>query len=192
MLCCVVLRYAALQVSKRVVQLVKLGAGGINFDLEIPMQVSRSGLGCAHLWLQLMLGFYHMLHQHYTTMLLPNVRKGTVLTRHEQYICCFLCCTSCRVLPCCLSLASLLCQAGDKAAADYVALVNLTAQTLQEAVPGATVSVDVPWSPFDVDGRNYDWAGLAAAADTLFVMAYDTASQVSSTFSLIKTNGVGR
>ncbi len=40
------------------------------------------------------------------------------------------------------------------------------------------VSVDVPWSPYDVDGRNYDWAGLAAAADIFFVMAYDTQSQV--------------
>jgi spore germination protein YaaH len=80
---------------------------------------------------------------------------------------------------------------GDKAAADYVALVNLTAQTLQDAVPGATVSVDVPWSPFDVDGRNYDWAGLAAAADTVFVMAYDTASQVSGTFRLLGSSGVG-
>jgi hypothetical protein len=72
-------------------------------------------------------------------------------------------------------------QAGDKAAADYVALVNLTAQTLQDAAPGATVSVDMPWSPYDVDGRNYDWRGLAAAADTLFIMAYDTASQASCT-----------
>eukprot|EP00882_Tetradesmus_deserticola_P034824 GHRQ01040111.1.p1 GENE.GHRQ01040111.1~~GHRQ01040111.1.p1 ORF type:complete len:195 (+),score=80.99 GHRQ01040111.1:126-710(+) len=94
-------------VSQQVVQLVKLGARGINFDLEVPMQ------------------------------------------------------------------------AGDSAAAAYAALVNLTAQTLHGAVPGATVSVDVPWSPFDVDSRNYDWLQLAAAADTLFVMAYDTASQVS-------------
>ena len=36
------------------------------------------------------------------------------------------------------------------------------------------VSVDVPWSPYDVDGRNYDWRGLADAADLVFVMAYDT------------------
>jgi di-N-acetylchitobiase len=36
------------------------------------------------------------------------------------------------------------------------------------------VSVDVPWSPFDIDGRNYEWAALALAADLLFVMAYDT------------------
>lgn len=40
------------------------------------------------------------------------------------------------------------------------------------------VSVDVPWSPLDVDGRSYDWAGLAAAADLLFVMAYDQQSQM--------------
>lgn len=39
------------------------------------------------------------------------------------------------------------------------------------------VSVDVPWSPQGVDGRNYDWAGLAAAADLVFVMAYDMQSQ---------------
>lgn len=36
----------------------------------------------------------------------------------------------------------------------------------------------MPWSPYDVDGRNYDWAGLGKAADMLFVMAYDTQSQV--------------
>jgi hypothetical protein len=30
-----------------------------------------------------------------------------------------------------------------------------------------------------VDGRNYDWAGLAASADLLFVMSYDMQSQVS-------------
>lgn len=40
------------------------------------------------------------------------------------------------------------------------------------------MSVDVPWSPYDVDGRSYDWLGLAEAADLLFVMAYDIQSQV--------------
>ncbi len=39
------------------------------------------------------------------------------------------------------------------------------------------ISVDVAWSPFGVDGRNYDALGLAAAADVLFVMAYDMQSQ---------------
>jgi hypothetical protein len=46
------------------------------------------------------------------------------------------------------------------------------------AIPGSRVTVDVPWSPYDIDGRNYDWAGLADAADLLFIMAYDTQSQV--------------
>ncbi|GFH16724.1 di-N-acetylchitobiase [Haematococcus lacustris] len=43
------------------------------------------------------------------------------------------------------------------------------------------VSVDVPWSPFDIDGRNYDWPALTAAADLLFVMAYDTQAGVLDT-----------
>ena len=38
--------------------------------------------------------------------------------------------------------------------------------------------MDVPWSPYDIDGRSYDWLGLAAAADLFFVMVYDTQSQV--------------
>jgi hypothetical protein len=38
--------------------------------------------------------------------------------------------------------------------------------------------VDIAWSPHGIDGRNFDWAGLAKAADVLFVMAYDTQSQV--------------
>lgn len=47
------------------------------------------------------------------------------------------------------------------------------------------VSVDVPWSPFGIDGRNFDWSGLAAAADLLFVMAYDTQSQVLLPFPVL-------
>lgn len=38
--------------------------------------------------------------------------------------------------------------------------------------------MDIPWSPFGIDGRWYDWEGLASAADLLFVMAYDMQSQV--------------
>ncbi len=41
------------------------------------------------------------------------------------------------------------------------------------------VSVDVAWSPRGIDGRWFDWEGLATAADLLFVMGYDTQSQVS-------------
>ena len=42
--------------------------------------------------------------------------------------------------------------------------------------------MDVPWSPFGVDGRSYDWRGLGAAADLLLVMAYDTQSQVGGVY----------
>jgi hypothetical protein len=45
-------------------------------------------------------------------------------------------------------------------------------------VPVLQVTVDVPWSPYDTDGRNYDWLKMAAAADLLFIMMYDTQSQV--------------
>lgn len=69
-------------------------------------------------------------------------------------------------------------QVGSHVAADYAYLVQEAADALHAAVPGSSVSVDVPWSPFDVDGRNYDWLKLAAAADILFIMAYDTQSQV--------------
>jgi len=41
--------------------------------------------------------------------------------------------------------------------------------------------VDVAWSPYGIDGRNYDILGVAAAADLLFVMAYDMQSQVAAT-----------
>lgn len=71
------------------------------------------------------------------------------------------------------------CQAGSQGAADYAQLVQETSDSLHAAVPGSSVSVDIPWSPYDVDGRNYDWLKLATAADVLFVMAYDTQSQVS-------------
>ena len=42
------------------------------------------------------------------------------------------------------------------------------------------VSVDFAWSPNGIDGRWFDWRGLAAAADLVFVMGYDTQSQALS------------
>eukprot|EP01043_Picozoa_sp_COSAG02_P049647 COSAG02_NODE_5008_length_4726_cov_3.358764_4_plen_142_part_00 len=41
-----------------------------------------------------------------------------------------------------------------------------------------SVSVDVGWSPDNVDGRYYDIPALTAAADFLYVMDYDVRSQV--------------
>lgn len=75
-------------------------------------------------------------------------------------------------------LPLLLLQPGSQGAANYTALVTLTAREVHEAMPGSQVSVDIPWSPYDIDSRSYDWHGLAAAADLLFIMIYDTQSQV--------------
>lgn len=60
----------------------------------------------------------------------------------------------------------------------YVALVRETTAAMHAAVPGSQVSVCVAWSPDDIDGRAYDNAGLAEASDLLYVMGYDTRSQV--------------
>lgn len=72
-------------------------------------------------------------------------------------------------------------QLGSPLAYAYTELVRQTTTVFHQVIPGSSVSVDVPWSPYDVDGRNYDWAGLSAAADLLFIMAYDTQSQVTGT-----------
>lgn len=69
---------------------------------------------------------------------------------------------------------------GDPLALEYSALVAEAAAAFHAAIPGSQVSVDVPWSPYGVDDRHYDWAGLAEATDLLFVMAYDTQSQARS------------
>eukprot|EP01026_Neomeris_dumetosa_P080747 TRINITY_DN8984_c0_g1_i4.p1 TRINITY_DN8984_c0_g1~~TRINITY_DN8984_c0_g1_i4.p1 ORF type:complete len:270 (+),score=19.00 TRINITY_DN8984_c0_g1_i4:1-810(+) len=60
----------------------------------------------------------------------------------------------------------------------YAQLVAETAQEFHIRIPGSQVSVDIPWSPYGVDNRYYDWIGLANAADILFVMAYDMQSQI--------------
>ena len=44
--------------------------------------------------------------------------------------------------------------------------------------PAFQVSIDVAWSPDCIDGRCYDYRGLADATDLSFVMAYDMRSQV--------------
>ena len=68
------------------------------------------------------------------------------------------------------------------AGGDAAALTNVIARTtaaLKAATkPYVSVSVDVAWSPDCIDLRCYDYAGIAAAVDQLFVMAYDMRSQV--------------
>eukprot|EP01060_Flectonema_neradi_P014557 TRINITY_DN2119_c0_g1_i1.p1 TRINITY_DN2119_c0_g1~~TRINITY_DN2119_c0_g1_i1.p1 ORF type:complete len:386 (+),score=84.16 TRINITY_DN2119_c0_g1_i1:77-1234(+) len=67
---------------------------------------------------------------------------------------------------------------GSPQAATYVKVVDLTTKALHKEVPGSQVSVCVAWSPFGIDGRWYDNKGLADASDLLYMMVYDTRSQV--------------
>ena len=41
---------------------------------------------------------------------------------------------------------------GSAAAAAYTQLVSETAASMRAAMPGAVVTVDVPWTPYDADG----------------------------------------
>ena len=60
----------------------------------------------------------------------------------------------------------------------YAVLIGETRAALRKLNPGYQVSVCVAWSPDGIDGRNYDIAAFAAASDLLYVMDYDTRSQI--------------
>ena len=60
----------------------------------------------------------------------------------------------------------------------YTEIVRRTTDRLHEVSPGSQTSVCVAWSPDDIDGRAYDVVGLANASDLLYVMSYDTRSQI--------------
>ncbi|KAF2356425.1 Glycoside hydrolase family 18 catalytic domain [Trinorchestia longiramus] len=60
----------------------------------------------------------------------------------------------------------------------YTSLVREMKAALDDAFPESQVSVDVAWSAEGIDGRYYDYAGLAQYSDLLFVMAYDEQSQI--------------
>lgn len=57
-------------------------------------------------------------------------------------------------------------------------LVREARDTFHAAIPHSQVSFDVAWSPDCIDGRCYDYLGLAAASDLLFVMSYDEQGQI--------------
>ena len=68
---------------------------------------------------------------------------------------------------------------GSPKAQYYVDIVNETNIALKKINSAYQVSVCVPWSPglpSGIDGRAYDFKGLAAASDFLYVMQYDTRS----------------
>jgi spore germination protein YaaH len=56
--------------------------------------------------------------------------------------------------------------------AGYNLLVVEAADAFHSRLPGSEVSMDTPIYP-QFEGRNYDYAAMAAACDYLFIMAYD-------------------
>ncbi|XP_072199128.1 di-N-acetylchitobiase [Excalfactoria chinensis] len=66
---------------------------------------------------------------------------------------------------------------------EYYALTELvkeTADAFHKEIPGSQVTFDVAWSPACIDRRCYNYTGIAAACDFLFVMSYDEQSQIWS------------
>ncbi|GMH99808.1 hypothetical protein TrST_g9136 [Triparma strigata] len=60
----------------------------------------------------------------------------------------------------------------------YLDVVSQTTAALKAVNPDYQVSLCAAWSPFGIDGRWYDYVGLAAAVDFLYVMCYDVRSQI--------------
>jgi len=60
----------------------------------------------------------------------------------------------------------------------YAVLINETRAVLQAISPGYQVSTCVPHNPDDIDGRGYDVKTMAIVSDFLYVMDYDTRSQI--------------
>mmetsp|Transcript_37776 Transcript_37776/g.82775 ORF Transcript_37776/g.82775 Transcript_37776/m.82775 type:complete len:402 (-) Transcript_37776:263-1468(-) len=71
----------------------------------------------------------------------------------------------------------------------YAALISETRDAFHLANPSLQVSTCVAWSPDNVDGRGYPYAKLADASDILYVMDYDTRSQVYDSQCLAGPNG---
>eukprot|EP00934_Nitzschia_sp_Nitz4_P004586 Nitzschia sp. Nitz4//scaffold52_size167869//69679//70881//NITZ4_002274-RA/size167869-processed-gene-0.162-mRNA-1//-1//CDS//3329554029//4576//frame0 len=63
----------------------------------------------------------------------------------------------------------------------YAQLIAETRIVLHQIDPSFQVSTCVPWSPHNIDGRAYPFQKLADASDALYVMDYDTRSQVYDT-----------
>ena len=59
----------------------------------------------------------------------------------------------------------------------YVSLISATRDVFSHS--NLQVTTCVAWSPDGIDGRNYPYADLANASDFLYVMDYDTQSQIS-------------
>jgi len=60
----------------------------------------------------------------------------------------------------------------------YLDVVTQTTKALKAVNPSYQVSVCAAWSPNGIDGRYYNYKALADATDYLYVMCYDTRSQI--------------
>ena len=60
----------------------------------------------------------------------------------------------------------------------YARLIAETRRVFQAVNPSYQISTCVPWSPDSIDGRDFPWLELADASDLLYVMDYDTRSQI--------------
>ena len=67
---------------------------------------------------------------------------------------------------------------GSPEADTYALVISETRQEFHRINPSYQISTCVAWSPDDIDGRAYPYVDLAAASDLLYVMDYDTRSQI--------------
>jgi len=69
-------------------------------------------------------------------------------------------------------------KAGSVQARTYSFLIAETKDAFHAANPSLQISTCVAWSPDNIDGRGYPYAEFAEASDLLYVMDYDTRSQI--------------
>ena len=60
----------------------------------------------------------------------------------------------------------------------YAMLISETRDAFHAVNPSYQISTCVPWSPDGIDGRVYPYLQISAASDLLYVMDYDTRSQI--------------
>lgn len=60
----------------------------------------------------------------------------------------------------------------------YATVIEETSIIFHQINPSLQVTTCVPWSPHDIDGRAYPFERIAKASDALYVMDYDTRSQI--------------
>ncbi|KAF2078448.1 hypothetical protein CYY_000198 [Polysphondylium violaceum] len=70
----------------------------------------------------------------------------------------------------------------------YTGLVAETNYVFKKLNPNYQITVDVAWSPNCIDGRCYDYQGLAQASDYLVAMDYDMQSQMFTETCLAAAN----